>query len=203
MAEWVLRLELRRFSGGSNEPPDSCYMFISMNNTNQTIMENTIDYCRFFVVKRIPEQVSSFVFNLAVPTVIFTLTKSSYQFVMELLSTKIEINFDEVLCKKKKKEFARIGDLKIRALCEKVNALENRPLWIDDTEFHSVTELCEKCHQIVKEHQIQVVIIDDYYHLTVPNSEEDLVEKQDSAGRQLRQLTNELDILTVAFAYTS
>lgn len=200
----MLRLELRRFSGGSNEPPDSCYIpFISMNNPNQTIMENTIDYCRFFVVKRIPEQVSSFVFNLAVPTVIFTLTKSSYQFVMELLSTKIEVNFDEVLCKKKKKVLARIGDLKIRALCEKVNVLENRPLWIDDTEFHSVTELCEKCHQIVTEHQIQVVIIDDYYHLTVPNGEEDLVEKQDSAGRQLRQLTNELDILTVAFAYTS
>lgn len=199
----MLRLELRRFSGGSNEPPDSCYMFISMNNTNQTIMENTIDYCRFFVVKRIPEQVSSFVFNLAVPTVIFTLTKSSYQFVMELLSTKIEVNFDVVLSKKKKKEFARIGDLKIRALCEKVNALENRPLWIDDTEFHSVTELCEKCRQIVKEHQIQVVIIDDYYHLTVPNGEVEPEEKQDSAGQQLRQLTNELDILTVTFAYTS
>lgn len=158
-----------------------------MNNPNQTIMENTIDYCHFFVVKRIPEQVSSFVFNLAVPTVIFTLTKNSYQFVMELLSTETEVNFDEV-----RRNITINPTEKLIGTCPNCGE-----------EVRSVTELCEKCRQIVKEHQIQVVIIDDYYCLTIPNCEVEPAEKQDSACQQLHQLTNELDILTVAFAYTT
>ncbi len=158
------------------------------------------EFCYFFVVRRNPELVSSTVFCFKAPTVVFTLTKTSSQFILELLSSKVEAYFDKVLSKKHEKELPQIGDLKLRTLCKKISVLEDKPLWIDDTEFQSVTELCEKCRQMKKEHQIGVVIIDDYYHLVGAEDDEDFEEKRDAASRQLCQLTDELGIFTVAFA---
>jgi replicative DNA helicase len=162
-----------------------------------------VEFCPFLVARRNPQYVSSTVFCFNAPTVVFTLSKTSSQFVLELLSSKVDAHFNTILSKKQEKELTRISDLKLRALCKKISVLEDKALWIDDTEFQSVTELCEKCRQMKKEHQIGVVIIDDYYHLVGTEDDEDFKEKRDAASRQLCQLTDELGILTVAFANTS
>ena len=181
--------------------------FVTPQNIEKEVTDTSssqgAEFCYFFVVRRNPELVSSTVFSFKAPTVIFTLTKNSSQFVLELLSSKVDAHFNTILSKKQEKELTRISDLKLRALCKKISVLEDKALWIDDTEFQSVTELCEKCRQMKKEHQIGVVIIDDYYHLVGTEDDEDFKEKRDAASRQLCQLTDELGILTVAFANTS
>jgi len=178
--------------------------FVTPQNIEKEVTDTSssqgAEFCYFFVVRRNPELVSSTVFSFKAPTVIFTLTKNSSQFVLEILSSKVEAHFDKILSKNQEKKHTRISDLELRTLCKKISVLEDKPIWIDDMEFHSVTELCEKCRQMKKEYHIGVVIIDDYYHLVGSEEDNDFEEKQDAASRQLCQLTDELGILTVAFA---
>ena len=188
-------------------PQDKSIESVKPENINTECSEASsnqdVEFCPFLVARRNPQYVSSTVFCFNAPTVVFTLSKTSSQFILEILSAKVGTHFDKIFAKKQEKKLIQIGDLEFDALGKEISVLNNKPLWIDDTEFQSVTELCEKCRQMAMEHHIGVVIIDDYYHLVGSEDDEDFEEKRDAASRQLCQLTDELRIFTVAFANTT
>ena len=152
---------------------------------------------QFYIIEKKPEIVSSLYYSLVEPSTVFTLTKSAPIFLLELLLLRVE-PLDEELSKKKRRERAQTGGFNVDDLCMQINVLENRPMWIDDSEIQSVTELCEKCRRMKEERHIQFVVIDDFLHVPIPQSVREGMEAPDAVNKQLCQLAKELDIVVVA-----
>ena len=124
---------------------------------------------QFYIIEKKPETISSLYYSLVEPSTVFTLTKSAPIFLLELLLLRVE-PLDEELSKKKRRERAQMGGFNVDDLCMQINVLENRPMWIDDSEIQSVTELCEKCRRLKEERHIQFAVIDDFLNLPIPDS---------------------------------
>lgn len=152
---------------------------------------------QFYIIEKKPETISSLYYSLVEPSTVFTLTKSAPIFLLELLLLRVE-PLDEDLSKKKRRERAQTGGFNVDELCKQINVLENRPMWIDDSEIQSITELCEKCRRMKEERHIQFVVIDDFMHLPIPESVLKGLEEPDTVNKQLCQLAKELDIVVVA-----
>ena len=152
------------------------------------VIKRSLKSSQFYVIEKTPEIASSFYFSLVEPTIVFTLTKSAPKFLLELLLLKVEPLAED---------FTSVGDL-----CKQVNVLDNRPMWIDDSEIQSTAELCEKCRRMKEEHHIQFVVIDDFQHLPTPQSVREGMEAPDANYKQLCQLAKELDIVVVGLLDT-
>lgn len=152
---------------------------------------------QFYVIEKKPEIVSSLYYSLVEPSTVFTLTKSAPIFLLEILLLRVE-PLDEDLSKQKRRERAQTGGYNVDDLCRQINVLENRPMWIDDSEIQSITELCEKCRRMKEERHIQFVVIDDFLHVPIPQSVREGMEAPDAVNKQLCQLAKELNIVVVA-----
>lgn len=161
------------------------------------VIKRSLTPGQFFVMEKKPEIASSFYYSLVEPTIVFTLTKNAPIFLLELLLLRVE-PLDEDLSKKKRMERAQTGGFNVDDLCKQINVLENRPMWIDDSEIQSITELCEKCRQMKKERHIEYVVIDDFLGVPIPQSVLEGMEAPDANYKQLCQLAKELDIVVVA-----
>ena len=166
------------------------------------VIKRSLMPSQFYVIEKKPEIASSFYFSLIESSTVFTLTKSAPKFLMELLLSKVE-SFDEGLFDKKRIKPSQIGDVIMDDLNMKINLLENRPMWIDDSEIQSVMSLCVKCRRMKEEHHIQFAVIDDFLNMPVPESVQRGLEAPDAAYKQLCQLAKELDIVVVALLDSS
>ena len=166
------------------------------------VIKRSLMPSQFYVIEKKPEITSSFYFSLTEPSAVFTLTKSAPKFLMELLLSKVE-SFDEDLFDKKKIKPSQIGGIIMDDLNMKINLLENRPMWIDDSKIQSVTEFCIKCRRTKEERHIQFAVIDDFLHLPTPKSVLEGRSAPDAAYKQLCQLAKELDIVVVALLDSS
>ena len=117
---------------------------------------------QFYIIEKTSEIALSFYSSLEEPSVIFSQTKSSTQFFNDLLWSMWSRG--ETGCQADGIDLDDIGKI--------TNALENRPLWIDDSKIHSVEELYEKCLQMKAEKQIQFAVIDDFQRMALPHSDE-------------------------------
>lgn len=85
-----------------------------------------------------------------------------------------------------------------------LESLSGRKLFIDDKPNITVLEIKEKCHQIRKEHGLDLVII-DYLQLILP--EKDIYnnrnEEIDSISRSLKILARELDVPVIVLSQLS
>lgn len=161
------------------------------------VIKRSLMPSQFYVIEKKPEITSSFYFSLVEPSAVFTLTKSAPKFLMELLLSKVE-SFDEDFFDKKRMKPSQIGGVIMDDLSMKINLLESRPMWIDDSETQSVTSLCAKCRRMKEERHIQFAVIDDFLHLPTPESVQRGLDAPDAAYKQLCQLAKELDIVVVA-----
>ena len=152
---------------------------------------------QFYVIEKKPEVASSLYYSLVEPTAVYTLTTSAQKFLLELILSKVESE-DDNLSNKKSKKHSQLGGFNAGDLCKKINILENRPMWIDDSEIQSVTRLCEKCRQMKEEHHIQFAVIDDFLNLPTPQSVLQGMDAPDAAYKQLCLLAKELEIVVIA-----
>lgn len=157
---------------------------------------------QFYVIKKKPEIISAFYLSLVEPTAVFTLTRSAQKHLLELLLSEIE-SLDENGSDTQETKHTHSGCLSLEDFCKKIHMLENRPMWIDDSEIQSVAELCEKCRRIKEEHHIQFAVIDDFLHVPTTDSVLKGLEAPDAAYRQLCQLAKELDIVVIALLDSS
>lgn len=157
---------------------------------------------QFYVIEKKPAVAFSFYLSLVEPTAVYTLTTSAQKFLLELVLSKVESG-DGCLSDKKRMKQVQLGGYNAGDLSKKINILENRPMWIDDSEIQSVTELCEKCRRMKEEHQIQFVVIDDFLNLPTPQSVLEGMEAPDAAYKQLCLLAKELDIVVVGLLDSS
>ena len=190
-----------------NKTEITCLQIVRMKDDNKTgslgaAIKRSLMPSQFYVVEKKPEVTSSFYHSLVEPSAVYTVTKSAPKFLLELLLSKVE-SLDNNLSDKKRGKLAQIENFNVSDLCKKINVLENRPMWIDDSEIQSVTVLCEKCRRMKEEHHIQFAVIDDFLHVPIPESVQMGLEAPDAAYKQLCQLAKELHIVVVALLDSS
>ena len=190
MAEPVLWITNKDRLGAENRLENVKIVIVKMKDCGENddlgaALKRSLVPSQLYVIDKTPEIATSFYYSLFEPTAVFTITKSSTHFYQDLLWSRVETS-----CQR--------GGIDPDDIGKTLNALENRPMWIDDTMFQSVADLCEKCRQLKEERNIQFVVIDDFVHLPIPESVLRGLEEPDAVNKQLCRLAKELDIAVVA-----
>lgn len=129
-----------------------------------------------------------------IPVAMFSLEMSNVQLVNRLMSNVCEIPSEKIKSGQLAKyEWAQL-DYKIRDMFD-------APLYIDDTSSLSVFELRTKARRLVREHHVQIIII-DYLQLMNASgmSYNSRQEEVSTISRSLKGLAKELDIPIIALS---
>jgi replicative DNA helicase len=127
---------------------------------------------------------------------IFSLEMSKEQVMARIQSCVSEINVSKIV--KKQLNFEEIN-----LLAKKGVEISNAPIFIDDTANLSITELKGKCRKLVKEHGVELIVI-DYLQLMrsgvkTNNREQEIAE----ISRGLKIIAKELNVPVIALAQLS
>ncbi|MBR4722583.1 MAG: replicative DNA helicase [Muribaculaceae bacterium] len=125
---------------------------------------------------------------------IFSLEMSELQLVNRLIMNTCEITGDKI-------KSGQLTTPEWNILLQRVSALTTAPIYIDDTPSLSVLELRTKARRLVREHGIQMIIIDYLQLMNATGmtfgSREQEVSK---ISRSLKQLAKELNIPIIALS---
>ncbi len=132
------------------------------------------------------------------PVAIFSLEMSSTQLATRLISSESELS-------SKKLKKGDLANYEWEQLINKITALEDAPIYIDDTPSLSVFELRAKCRRLKEKHDIQMVVIDYIQLMTVgldskPGNREQEIS---TISRSLKSLAKELDLPVVVLSQLS
>lgn len=90
-----------------------------------------------YIVEQAPNLMASCLYNITKPMLVFSSKASATQLLMEAAESK-------------------------RDVCKALSALEKKPIWIDDSENLMVINLYSCCQKLKTEHDLKVVLLDDY-----------------------------------------
>ena len=132
-----------------------------------------------------------------IPVAIFSLEMSNVQLVNRLIMNVCEIEGNQI-------RNGRLTRAEWDKLENNINVLQNAPIYVDDTPGLSVFELQSKARKLVKEHGIQLIII-DYLQLMNANGMSFGSREQEVSiiSRNLKGLAKELDIPVIALSQLS
>jgi len=132
--------------------------------------------------------------NYNTPVAIFSLEMSNLQLVNRLISNVCELDGAKI-------KSGRLTPLEWQQTMARINALTGAPLYIDDTPSLSVFELRTKARRLVREHQVQLIIIDYLQLMNASGMKYGSREQEVSMiSRSLKQLAKELNIPIVALS---
>ncbi|HKK68280.1 MAG TPA: replicative DNA helicase, partial [Bacteroidales bacterium] len=128
------------------------------------------------------------------PVALFSLEMSNLQLVTRLISSETELSGTKL----------RNGDLQgheWEQLDAKVKALEEAPIYIDDTPAISVFELRAKARRLVQAHGIKLIVI-DYLQLMTANADTGGSREQEVSliSRSLKAIAKELNVPIIALS---
>ena len=132
-----------------------------------------------------------------IPVAIFSLEMSNVQLVNRLIMNVCEIEGNKI-------RNGRLTKAEWDKLDNSIGVLQNAPIYVDDTPGLSVFELQSKARKLVKEHKIQMIII-DYLPLMNANGMNFGSREQEVSiiSRNLKGLAKELDIPVIALSQLS
>ena len=132
-----------------------------------------------------------------IPVAIFSLEMSNVQLVNRLIMNVCEIEGNKI-------RNGRLTKAEWDKLEHSIGVLETAPIYVDDTPGLSVFELQSKARKLVKEHKIQMIII-DYLQLMNANGMNFGSREQEVSiiSRNLKGLAKELDIPVIALSQLS
>ncbi|MCB1366546.1 MAG: replicative DNA helicase [Rhodobacteraceae bacterium] len=126
----------------------------------------------------------------------FSLEMSAEQLAARILSEAAEVPSEQI----------RRGDMtetEFRRFVEAAKALENAPLYIDDTPALSIAQLAARARRLKRTHGLDVLIV-DYLQLVRPASAKDSrVNEVSEITQGLKAIAKELDIPVVALSQLS
>ena len=136
--------------------------------------------------------------NIAVnnqhPVALFSLEMSNVQLVNRLISSVCEIPGNKL-------RDGRLAPYEWNILDSKINALQNAPIYLDDTPSLSITEFRTKAIRLKQEHQVELIIID---YLQLMNASGirfgNRQEEISTISRNLKGIAKELDIPIIALS---
>lgn len=129
-----------------------------------------------------------------IPVAIFSLEMSNLQLVNRLISNTCELEADKI-------KSGRLTNEEWDRLMGRIKNLYSAPLFIDDTASLSIFELRTKARRLVREHNVQFIIIDYLQLMNASGVKTGSREQEVSLiSRSLKQLAKELDIPIVALS---
>lgn len=132
--------------------------------------------------------------NFNTPVAIFSLEMSNLQLVNRLLSNTCEIEGEKI-------KSGRLNDQEWDALMSRSRSLYSAPMYIDDTPSLSIFELRTKARRLVREHNVQMIIIDYLQLMNAQGMKYGSREQEVSMiSRSLKQLAKELNIPIIALS---
>jgi len=136
--------------------------------------------------------------NMAVdnekPVAVFSLEMSNVQLVNRLLMNVTGISGDKI-------KSGKMTDEEWNILTQKVNEIDDVPIYIDDTPSLSVFEFRTKARRLVREHGVECIII-DYLQLMNANGMSIGSREQEisTISRSLKGMAKELNIPIIALS---
>lgn len=133
-----------------------------------------------------------------IPVAFFSLEMSSVQLITRLISSETELSSDKL-------RTGNLKDYEWEQLNVKVKALENAPLYIDDTPSLSIFDLRAKARRLVSQYGIKIIFI-DYLQLmtaTLKHSGGNREQEISTISRNLKALAKELNIPVIALSQLS
>ncbi|MAZ50899.1 MAG: replicative DNA helicase [Flavobacteriaceae bacterium] len=133
-----------------------------------------------------------------IPIAFFSLEMSSIQLITRLISSETGLSSEKL----------RTGNLEKfewEQLNVKVSALENAPLYIDDTPSLSIFDLRAKARRLSSQYGIKLIVIDYLQLMTasVSNKNGNREQEISTISRNLKALAKELDIPVIALSQLS
>ena len=133
-----------------------------------------------------------------IPIAFFSLEMSSIQLITRLISSETGLSSEKL----------RTGNLEKfewEQLNVKVSALENAPLFIDDTPSLSIFDLRAKARRLSSQHGIKLIVIDYLQLMTAGGSNKNGNREQEisTISRNLKALAKELDVPVIALSQLS
>ncbi len=129
-----------------------------------------------------------------IPVAVFSLEMSNVQLVNRLISNICEIEQSKI-------RSGQLTNKEWQNLDSKISVLQNAPLYLDDTPSLSISELRSKARKLVREHQVQCIIIDYLQLMNATGMNPGSREQEVSMiSRNLKGLAKELDIPIIALS---
>jgi replicative DNA helicase len=136
--------------------------------------------------------------NMAVdhnrPVAVFSLEMSSLQLANRLIAAETELGADKI-------KTGRLEEYEWMQLNQRIKALDNAPLFIDDTPALSIFEFRSKCRRLKMQHNIEIIIIDYLQLMTAGTDSRGSREQEVSLiSRSLKAIAKELDVPIIALS---
>jgi replicative DNA helicase len=131
--------------------------------------------------------------NYKIPVAMFTLEMSNVQIVNRLISDMCEIPGEKI-------KSGRLEQYELTQLYDKIKDLYNVPLYVDETPGLSIFELRTKARRLVREHQIQCIMVDYLQLMTSGVSFGSREQEVSMISRSLKGLAKELNIPIIALS---
>lgn len=112
-----------------------------------------------YVVGQIPDLMATCLYHINKPMLVFSSKLSGGQLLMEAAESEFNAHPSE------QENNGPSSPSKEMIVCEKLGELEKKPIWIDDSESLMAMNLYARCQKLRIEHDIQVVLMDDYRFL--------------------------------------
>lgn len=142
----------------------------------------------------------SMIRNMAVdnkqPVAIFSMEMSNVQLVNRLIVNVCEIEGEKI-------KSGRLQDFEWYQLDQKIKDLYDAPIFIDDTPSLSVFEFATKARQLIREHQIKLIVIDYLQLMNASAKGLKYANRQEEVmtiSRSLKALAKELNIPIIALS---
>lgn len=133
-----------------------------------------------------------------VPVAFFSLEMSSKQLVKRLMISETGLSADKI------KGGKRLEDYEWQQLNDRLNALSQAPLYIDDTPSLGINEFRSKARRLVASAGVKMIIIDYLQLMTGPVELRGMREQEVSAiSRSLKATAKELDVPIIALSQLS
>ncbi len=127
------------------------------------------------------------------PVAFFSLEMSSIQLATRLISAETEIAGEKL----------KKGDLRDdewKQLNTKIQALEEAPIYIDDTPSLSVFELRAKCRRMKEQHNIELIVIDYIQLMRAGENTGNREQEISTISRSLKALAKELNVPVIVLS---
>ncbi len=136
--------------------------------------------------------------NSEIPVAFFSLEMSSVQLITRLISSETGLSSEKL-------RTGRLESHEWEQLNIKVKALENAPLFIDDTPSLSIFDLRAKARRLASQHGIKMIIIDYLQLMTAGGSQKGGNREQEisTISRNLKALAKELNVPVIALSQLS
>ena len=133
-----------------------------------------------------------------IPMALFSLEMASVQLITRMISSETGISSEKL-------RKGQMSDEEWQRLFTNVSALENAPLFIDETPSLSIFDFRAKCRRLVMQHGVKIIMVDYLQLMTASSGKGGGNREQEIAmiSRSLKAIAKELNVPVIALSQLS